>query len=745
MMGVGPEITDADDTFLDIVGYSRADFVSGGMNWAAMTPPEFLHLDEAGIQQALASESGFTAPYAKEFIRKDGTRVPVLLVCAFIPGTEGKWLGYVVNLAPAAPEHAATEDAAVDLGAPLAEDFYGRLVSELARERSRMLAMLDNTDAVVWAVDSEGRLLAANAAFQEVQRQVSGRQMEVGARLLGPPYPPEMVELWRGWYARALAGERFMQCTSVLEPRHMVHEHVLSPILDQRARVVGVAVISQDVSARVATEQALRESEGRFRSLAASAPFGIYLTDASATPLYVNPRLAALWGGDAFANGEWLRHVHQGDLDRVASESQRGRETGAEFEMEFRAVLPALGERHLRVRVAPVQDGARITGWVGIVEDDTERRAIAAHAGQREKMESLGTLAGGIAHDFNNMLGVILGYVEVALDDPTAPDLEVSLREIQTAGGRARDLVRQILTFSRQAQRIDDVVDLGALAAEGVRLLRATLHVPIEATFPTEPVLVRGEASALQQIIINLCTNAAYAMRDRAGTIGVRLDVVVGEAGSDARLCVSDSGCGISPEVLPRLFEPFFTTKPPGAGTGMGLAVVHGVVTSHGGTITVDSAPGGGATFRVALPVISGVPASASAVAPEMSGVTHSGRVLIVEDEPVLARLTGRSLARAGFAVTIAMNGIEGLQVFCADPDRFDLVLTDLTMPGLSGDKLARAIRIVRPELPIILISGFAGGLDDDPAASHVTAILTKPVRPQELLSAIRGALTATR
>jgi len=274
-----------------------------------------------------------------------------------------------------------------------------------------------------------------------------------------------------------------------------------------------------------------------------------------------------------------------------------------------------------------------------------------------------------------------------------------------------------------------------------VRLLRATLLVPIDASLPPEPVLVRGDASTLQQIVVNLCTNAAYAMRERGGTIVVRLDVAGQAAGSEALLSVRDAGCGIPPEVLPRLFEPFFTTKPIGVGTGMGLAVVHGIVTSHGGTIAVESTPGAGATFRVALPMISGV--LAPTVAPEAPHVAHAGRVLIVEDEPALARLTGRRLASAGYTVTIAANGIEGLQVFSADPDAFDLVLTDLTMPGLSGDKLARAMRIVRPDLPIILTSGFVGGLDADPAASHVTAILTKPVPTQELLAAIRDALTA--
>lgn len=746
--GCGTRITAADATFLRTIGYTRADFESGDLDWQEMTPPEQLHLDEAGIQQALAAGDGFTAPYVKEFIRKDGTRVPVLLVSAFVPDTVGTWIGYVVDLSAPTPRHAVASDADAPLGEPLPADFYGRLVAELVRERARLVSLINSTDALVVAVDPQGRLLAANAAFQALQRLTSGRDMAIGEPLAAPEDTSPEVLRWKALHARALAGERFSTRTRLVLPggaRYL--DAVLSPIVDARAGVVGVAVVCQDVTARVAVEDALRESEARFRQLAYAAPLGIFLAAPDGAGVYVNPAVAKIWGRPAaeLLGSGWFEDVHPEDAERAMREWRAATSAAKELALlEYRLVLPDLGVRHVRVWASPVCDGDRVTGYVGSVEDATERHAQAARARQREKMESLGTLAGGIAHDFNNMLSVILGYTEVAIEEPGAGDLHISLGEIKIAATRARDLVRQILTFSRRTERADAPVDLGCVAAEGVRLLRSSLSVAIEVAVPSVPLIVRGDATALQQIVVNLCTNAAHAMRDRSGSISVRLEARGEPPDGEAVLTVRDAGCGIPADVRERLFEPFFTTKPVGEGTGMGLAVVHGIVTAHGGVISVESAPDAGSTFAVSLPLVSGVAVTKAPAPPAIEKGT--GHLLIVEDERAIARLSARALERSGYTVAIASDGMEGLRMFSAAPDAYDVVLTDLAMPDLTGDKLARAIRVVRPRQRIILVSGYLGSLTAGEARDlGVSILLPKPFTQHELVDAVGRVLAAPR
>ncbi len=754
MMGIGEEITEADDAFLAIVGYTREDFEAGRMNWAEMTPPEFLHLDAAGIRQA-AESGGFTVPYQKEFFRKDGTRVPVLLVCAFIPGASGQWMGYVVDLSPPTAQRARTADARTSLHAPVPQDFYARLVNELVLERARMLAMLDNTDALFWAVDPQLRLLSANAQFQAAQRQVSGHDLEVGDTVVGSEFPDELRALWTAYYQRALCGERFAELT--LQPLiegQRYFESTFNPIVDQQGRVTGVSVVSQDVTARHQAEDALRTSEARFRTLAAASPLGIYLTDARGEFVYANPRLNEIWhlAPDMPVGHEAMeQRVHPDDRARVLAERDAALAAGRHATQDYRLLLADGSERHVTSRLAPVREGDRVTGFVGTVDDDTERRALEQRVRQTEKMESLGTLAGGIAHDFNNMLGVVLGNTELALGDvaalvPEGHALRESLREIRTASLRARDLVRQILTFSRRSERQTAPVDLRALTQESLRLLRATIPstVTLDARLPDDPVPVLGDATALQQVIVNLCTNAEYAMRaEGGGFLAVTLAVERRGGPPAAVLAVRDTGQGIPAEARDRLFEPFFTTKPRGEGTGMGLAVVHGIVTAHGGTIAVESAPGAGATFRVSLPLAPAPPVTEPRPTPEVHG---RGRVMLVEDEPSLARFATQALTRAGYDVTYCRDGIEALHALDEPRGAVDVVVSDVTMPGLTGDKLARELLRLRPGLPVILTTGFSHLVT--PAlvkALGVAALLHKPFTARDLVGAVRDAIERAR
>jgi PAS domain S-box-containing protein len=745
MRGYEGDITEADDAFLAIVGYTREEFIAGQMNWREMTPPEFLHLDEAGIRQA-AESGGFTAPYQKQFVRKDGSRVPVLLVSAFIPDAPGKWVGYVVDLSAPVAQRAEAEVAHAPLAGPMPQEFYSRLVSELVRERTRMVAMLDSTDALVWAVDAQYRLRSANQAFHAAVRVDLGRDVQVGDDLLAIDGAADTRAQWAAWYDRALGGDHLAtHSTRQIGGALRHYDHVLSPIFEpRRSGVVGVTVVSRDVSAQAEAEAALRASEARFRTLISASPLGILLTDPAGDCVYANPRVAATWqlpAAEMLGRG-YMRHVHPDDASWVLAAWRAATDVGDELEAEYRLKPPRGGERHLRVRIAPVRDGPRITGYVGTVDDDTERRALAHRVRQSEKMESLGTLAGGIAHDFNNMLAVVLGYADLALEGAEGrPQLEADLSEIRTASLRARDLVQQILTFSRRGDREQAPVDLTALTAETVRLLRATVPttIALEARLPDQPVVVLGDPSALQQVLVNLCTNAEHAMRGGAGG-RLEVELAVDEGGETPRavLTVSDTGHGMSAEVRERLFEPFFTTKPRGEGTGMGLAVVHGTVAAHDGAITVESEPGAGATFRVSLPLV-----QTGVAAPWAEGTPPrgSGRVLLAEDEPAVARFAARALTRAGYTVTCCRDGLEALRAFSAAPDAVDVLVTDVAMPGLTGDALARAVHAARPALPVVLVTGFSHTVTVDTARALGATLLQKPVSARDLARAVHAAL----
>ncbi len=715
------DLTDVDDAFLAIVGYTREDF-ERGLSWRELTPPEYLHLDEAGMRQAAVG--GFTAPYQKEFFRKDGTRVPVLLVCAFIPGMDGHWMGYVVSLEAPRPLQASPADATEPLDTHLKVELLGRLVSELVRERARTFAMLDHAPMLVWSVDRDARLLGANTPFHDAHADV-GRLLEVGDRLDAPlPFTSDPSAWWSA-HARSLR-EPF-----VLELRgaEAAWESRFAPIHDATGDVVGATVVAHEITARLRAEERVRASEALFRSLAESLPVGVCLVDDEGAVTYTNRAFAGL-GTDDGSSPE-LR-----DALRAAAAELRGNEQVVVLEHTRELALGSATDgaraRTLRIRMTRLEGDA----CLGIVEDETDRVAEARRAQQREKMESLGALAGGVAHDFNNLLGIVLGFTERALEDPTSTT--ESLGSIRTAVLRGRALVQQILTFGRRHEHAPKPLDLGALVTETSQLLRVAIPstIVLETHVPREPVVVRGDAASLQHAIVNLCTNAAYALRGRPlGSIVVRC-----EATHDhVLLTVSDDGPGFAPALAGRLFEPFFTTKPFGEGTGMGLAVVHGIVTSHGGEVSAESSPRG-ATFTLRLPRAGGPPATTSSHSTPPPRVR--ARILLVEDEPLLVRLLTRTLTAAGHQVTTFASADEAWPWLADETHRVDLVLTDLTMPGMSGRELLRRTRALRPSVRGVLMSGNAelGGHDAEP---DPFVVLEKPFLTSELLDALDRVLAS--
>ncbi|MGA9178278.1 MAG: PAS domain S-box protein, partial [Desulfobacterales bacterium] len=338
---------------------------------------------------------------------------------------------------------------------------------------------------------------------------------------------------------------------------------------------------------------------------------------------------------------------------------------------------------------------------------ENERKLLEAQLLQAQKMEAIGNLAGGIAHDFNNILTSIIGFTELSLDEvEKGTHLEDNLQEVYTAGKRAKDLVSQILAFARQSGEELKPIQVDMVAAEALKFIRSSIPTTIEIKQNIESdSLIMGNATQVHQILMNLFTNAAYAMEDKGGILGFSLkDVVMDRGvareklslnpGNYIEIKVSDTGTGIGPEIIGAIFDPYFTTKGPGEGTGMGLAVVHGIVKSYGGKISVDSKPGHGTLFRIYLPVTR----KRQKHRPYQSETLPTGteRILFVDDEAPIAKMGGQTLEGLGYTVSIRTSSIEALELFRSKPNDFDLVITDMTMPNMTGDKLAVELMKIR-------------------------------------------------
>ena len=371
-----------------------------------------------------------------------------------------------------------------------------------------------------------------------------------------------------------------------------------------------------------------------------------------------------------------------------------------------------------------------------------------------QKMEAIGTLAGGIAHDFNNILGAILGYSELALTQAQKESKLISyLKEVLAAGHRAKELVRQILAFSRRSDQEREAVALNEIIKEALRMVRATLPTTIEIQFnmAVDSAVVFADPTQIHQVIMNLCANAEQAMREQGGVLVLTVtsmkvtenssqDFPDLKPGNYLQLTIQDSGQGMSRDVLERIFEPFFTTKRLGEGTGLGLAVVHGIIVGHGGHIGVSSVIDEGTTFTILLPRLDVVLPAQSAGTTEWSRGT--GRVLFVDDEEVLARWGEQVLTHLGYTVVTKTNPHEAVELFRSQPDRVDVVVTDQTMPTMSGEALAKTLLEIRQDVPIVLCTGFSHTMTEEKAAQlGLKGFLMKPVNGAVLAKTLREVL----
>ncbi len=402
----------------------------------------------------------------------------------------------------------------------------------------------------------------------------------------------------------------------------------------------------------------------------------------------------------------------------------------------------------------PLSIFMRVHDLTNARQEIEEQKRIADQLRQAQKMEAIGTLAGGIAHDFNNLLGIILGYTELAKDDaPSGSPLEEDLEQVIEGAYRARDLVKQILAFSRQAEIQRIPMQMQSLVKEALKMLRSSLPTTIEIKDDVDSScgVVLADPTHVHQILMNLCTNADHAMEETGGVLKVSLQTVHFdsesrhvvpqlEPGEYIELMVSDTGTGIGPDVIDKIFDPFFTTKEIDKGTGMGLSIIHGIISEYGGAITVESELGKGTTFHVYFPIVDQeeIPVEKEAEIIPMG----RERILFIDDEELLAKMGKDMLERLGYHVTMRLNSLDALTAFQNNPEAFDLIITDQTMPSMTGTDLARRMLQIRPDIPIILCTGFSNLVDEESAKlMGIREFAMKPLTKGKIATLLRKVL----
>lgn len=527
------------------------------------------------------------------------------------------------------------------------------------------------------------------------------------------------------------------------------------------AIIGGLNMLAEELQAFAAetkkANNALKQEEENFRILVEESPLGIALISADGRHRYINPKFIEIFGYNLtdIPNGkDWFIKAYPNKeyREKIISELRDFKNQPAEktsLNRVFTTRSKDGVEKEIFFRVIRLETD----DWLIFYEDITEKKALEEQLAQTGKMEAIGTLAGGIAHDFNNILSGIIGYTELSLmDTDISSATQKNLRNVINAGERAKSLVKQIMTFSRHSDRELKPIRIKLVIKEALNLVRSILptNIKIEQDINSDS-LIMGDSAEIHQIIMNLCTNAKHAMSDTGGTIGISLNNIEEDEISNTlynelslsdylELQIRDTGKGIDPNHIKRIFDPFFTTKKPGKGTGMGLSVVHGIVKRYKGAITVQSNPGKGTSFHIFLPTIETDHAEKTFV--KRSLKTGTERILFVDDEGFQVDFGKQLLKRLGYKVATRTSSLEALTLFKKNPYNFDLIITDMNMPNLTGVELSEEVMKLRPDIPIILCTGFSDMINEERALQlGIKAFLMKPAAISEFADTIRKVL----
>lgn len=679
--------------------------------------------------------------------------------------------------------HAA---ALVLVGTPL---LYLTVVRPLARtlahdstrhERDRAASMLDATATerrgiqeelrkfrlgterskdVVFLTDIDGCIRYVNPAFEQLYGYSEQDVLGATPRMLRSGLVPDALyaDLWQKLLAKEVFTGEMVNRTR--EGRLVTVESSVNPVLDEQGELLGFLAIQRDVSARRRTEQALRASEERLRTLMDKVPEGVGVLALDGTVIYVNPTLCTLIGyalEELMGRGV-IELLHPDDRERSAKRIRALLEGAPEAPGEYRLI-------HKNGHVVPVEIFSRVVEYdakpalLSTIRDLTHQRRLEEQLRQSQKLEAVGQLAGGIAHDFNNLLTVVLASADLLTPSLSTDDQDAmeDLRQLKKAARRGRDLVQKLLAFGRHEELVLEPLDVGLLVRDFHPTLRRLIpeHIAIGIEIADDLPLAVGNAGSIEQVLVNLCTNARDAM-PRGGqlhlsvsaetTDGAGLALGVPKPGNYVCVSVADSGSGMDVTTRERIFEPFFTRKPVGDGTGLGLAVVYGLMKQHGGGIGVESAPEVGTTLRVYLrlaePTATPAPQHLRTSGPD-SLPGGSETLLLVEDEAPLRRSAQRVLERLGYRVIVAQDGLDGLEKLAEHDGEIDLVISDMVMPGLDGRGMLEAARRAGRRMQFLMASGYATGkTEDEELLESGIPFIAKPWTVNELAVKLREVL----
>ena len=691
-------------------------------------------------------------------LRLDGAVIGTLNIYAVKPDVFDKDVVELLN--------EAADDLAYGIAMRRAEAKHERARADMQRLEKQNTLILNSVGEGIFGLDQAGRTTFVNPAGAAMLQLTAAEIIDQDMHALhhhtkadGTPYPRKECPIYaayRSGVVHHVADEIFWKKDGTSFPV----EYVSTPIRDERSELAGAVVSFSDITER-------KKSEEFIKNILECVDEGFIIIDRNFRILSANKAYSKLveMPIDQIIGKHCHEVSHHSSVPCSESDRdctvQRVFATGKSHSAIHKCEDAKGGVAYIETKAYPYSkdNSGKVITAIETLVDITEKYQLEDQLRQAQKMEALGTLAGGIAHDFNNMLAPILGYSEMALarlspSDPLAADLQ----QVITAAGRAKGLVQQILSFSRQAPQERKPLRPQLVVQEALKLLRSSLPSTIEIReeISAECGTILADPTQIHQIIMNLCTNAYHAMSETGGVLGVKLKKITIDVagrvpsselapGEYVMIEVSDTGCGMEQKTLAHIFDPYFTTKAQGEGTGLGLSVVHGIVKSYQGHITVYSEPGKGSSFHVYLPRMAEAP-SLTETAYSEAIPTGTERLLVVDDKEVLATMLQRMLQGLGYQVRSSCNSLEALALIKQDPMAVDLLITDMTMPHLTGFELAHKALAIRADLPIILCTGFSDLINKEKAqALGIRAYLMKPVSVRDLSQAVRKVLDAKR